>query len=422
MRGQKRDKAMIECFVGDMKKVTEVANRVALGDLEARLGLLGFADIDAEAEAEFRTAVNAMLDVVDAYVRESTAAIVAASDGRFYRRLLEAGLEGAFLDAARVIEGGRVAMEAAHDAAESATEARRDLAMRLENTLVGLTQQVASAAGTVGTAAEGVAGYARDAREEAEMARGTVESLRASTEEIRSAVGLITQIADQTRLLALNATIEAARAGAAGRGFAVVATEVKGLADESGGSSDTIIAGVTAVKAAAESTIGALESVTERITEISRRVEDISAAAQGNTDVDGLIPVAEHLRDEVNGFVEAIRAAERRGARRFELKHPVTIITDGRTTTGILRNISLTGAAFDAPDSSIFSIGQRVRLRVDTAKGTLDCTCSVLRITSLDDGTPRIATRIVYKRPPYNDPLHALLNDRAAPATATRKP
>jgi methyl-accepting chemotaxis protein len=302
-RGLKRD----DDLRAALRAICAVADSAAAGELEPRVLPLS-QDPDARAA---RTAVNGLLDVIDAYVRESSAAIYASSHGRFYRRLLEGGLHGAFKGGARTIDSGREAMRTAAENVTSAASGRNTLAADLENTILGVSEQVAAAATEMGATAEGVVTFARDAVQDAGRATETVNSLRSTSDEIRRSVDLITQIASQTRLLALNATIEAARAGEAGRGFSVVAAEVKTLADEAARSSDTIGSRVDAVQIAASEAISALEGVTNRIREMDSMINDISNAVDGRPSGggagSGLVGLAELLRSEVSRFVDEVR-------------------------------------------------------------------------------------------------------------------
>jgi methyl-accepting chemotaxis protein len=306
--GQRAGQQDLTGIEAELAQITRICAGAAGGDLESRLAK----QFEHESTEQARRAVNSMLDVIDAYVRESSAAVVAWSQQRFYRRLLRGGLTGAFRTGARSFNAGRVAMQEGADRERTQAANRLALAGDLESTVLHVSEQVAAAATEMGATAEGVVAFAQEAVADAARATDTVQSLRESSNEIRRAVDLITAVASQTRLLALNATIEAARAGEAGRGFSVVAAEVKSLADESANSTGSITGAVALVQSAAAEAIAALEGVTQRIREMDTMVNDIAIAVEGSNggrgaNSGGLVGLAELLRTEVDRFLHEVR-------------------------------------------------------------------------------------------------------------------
>ena len=288
-----------------LRLITDVCNRAAAGDFEARLPSIG----DSEEARAARHALNRLLDKTDSFVREAGAALGAAAEGRYHRRFLPRGMQGAFRDAAARIAESSDEMSKSSAQLTEAARSRSALADELENAVLTVSEQVATAATQMGASANGLADFAREAVTGAERGVETVGSLRTASEQIRTAVDLINSVASQTRLLALNATIEAARAGDAGRGFAVVAGEVKNLANETSQSSSEILGQVNTVQQAAADAVGVLEVVTDSIREMSGLVNGIAAAVDGGHDsgTAGLSQLAEVLRSEVHRFVTLAR-------------------------------------------------------------------------------------------------------------------
>jgi len=195
-------------------------------------------------------------------------------------------------------------------------------------------------------------GVTSDAVKQADATDERMAELSAAGDSIGHVVKLITSIAEQTNLLALNATIEAARAGDAGRGFAVVAQEVKTLAGQTAKATEEISAHIVNMQRATGESVNAIKAIgltIERIsgitTSISAAVEQqgtatqsiaegVQAAASGTLDVadniervaknaretgttSGLMlrsaqelsDVSTHLKDEVEKFLDSVRAA-----------------------------------------------------------------------------------------------------------------
>lgn len=259
--------------------MAEVCQRGADGDLEARL--CGFCE--DPALGPLARSINHLLDVSDAYVRESSAAMNLCSQGSYERPILCQGLAGSYRTAAITIN--RAALKMKTDAAQIAEfQVERE---RVVRDVTETTGSIAAACEELSATTNEIARQAglsseltNTAVSETDRTLTAMDALMKATQEIESVVTLISQIASQTKLLALNASIESARAGVHGACFNVVAQEVKNLSQGTSNAIENIASQVELLRRSSVNVQSAIEGIGKFIHQIHGNTSSISTSVR----------------------------------------------------------------------------------------------------------------------------------------------
>lgn len=302
----------------EVRRATAVCKELGMGAFDARL-----CNIREKGElGELLWAINDMTDRMDAFVRESSAAMEYVSHNQYFRKILEDGMNGILLNASRIINRAtenvkekmngftgvandfdaslqQVVQNINHtvnnlesvsdvmDAAASGSRHQSQDAVRISNDMSTNVQIISSAAEEMSSSVQEISqqishtsSISDRAAADSKEVEKTMEDLIQTASRINAVVQLIEEIAAQTNLLALNATIEAARAGDAGKGFAVVANEVKALANQTASATDEIRSHISNMQTATDSAARAFKGIDGVIGEIKLSAAGVAAAIE----------------------------------------------------------------------------------------------------------------------------------------------
>ena len=292
-----------------LAEVAALVERAAAGDLEARIVHLP-SDPDF---ARLCQAVNRVLDISDAFVREASAAMAACSREEFHRPILLRGLPGSYRKGAEVInEAGR----RLRDCSDQLGRTGRLATETAENVTVvaAACEELTASTNEISRQTDEASKLTDKAVREADAARAAMDALSDVGRRINSVVGHIRKIASQTNLLALNATIEAARAGEHGKGFAVVATEVKELSRSSAQATEDIGREVERMQASARSVATSVGGIGESIRRLHAGAGTIANSLAEQVEATG--EITRHLSDiseRSRRISDGIRSLSHRG-------------------------------------------------------------------------------------------------------------
>lgn len=345
---------VISSIVKPLHNVTNLAQRIAQGDLSVRILPHGKDEV-AQLEEALRSMVQSLTknlnearDESQRAAEQTEKAKQAMEEARRAQTAAESAKREGMLAAARQLEGIVAVVSSASTQLSAQVErSKRGAAVtseRVGETATAMEEmnatvlEVARNAGDAAGAATAMRDNARDGAEivndvvrgmsvlhaSASSLKGDMDGLNAQAEGIGVVMAVISDIADQTNLLALNAAIEAARAGEAGRGFAVVADEVRKLAEKTMQATQEVGKAVQEIQLATRKSLANVEGAVQAINR-NNELATRSGQALGQ-----ILHRAEDAADRVRAIATA---AEEQSATSEEINRALETVNSNSTET-----------------------------------------------------------------------------------------
>ena len=188
-------------FVG---RVSATLKKASAGNLNTRV-------INLERNDELGDIAhhaNRMLDLVEAFAKESGAAMEYAGNRKYYRKIVLTGLRGEFVEYSRRINSVIDAMAERRGAMRTFGEKTVSPAAEF---LSGEAASLSAQAAQLRDIAQATIAQARAVSQSAEMATGSVETVASATEELSASIGEINRQTGEATRIAATAVEEVGR-------------------------------------------------------------------------------------------------------------------------------------------------------------------------------------------------------------------
>lgn len=265
---------VVSRFTKPLKQLTEVANKVAGGQLDETIAIKSQDEIGQLASA-FNQMTQVIVKNLKTEIEKSTLLIKNVKEA--IQQLSSSANEMMAISAQQAsgaTEQASAVQEATTTSEEIAITAKQvaENALRVESLAEQASEVSISGSAATDHAIEGMDELKHQVQS---IAEGMLQ-LGENSQKIGGIIDIIDEISDQTNLLALNAAIEAAGAGEAGKRFSIVANEVKRLAERTADATSQIKTLIEQIQKATNATIMLTEDGTKDVDKASNLVANVA--------------------------------------------------------------------------------------------------------------------------------------------------